>query len=812
MALFLYGVAAIALLMLAQRFVRPLSKWAAVLLFLLPFLIAGRALLIDRAMLPADLPYMTVPLNWMKAQYGIGDANVSSGIHSDVYSQFVPWRKAVQWSLARGEWGLWNRFSYAGDILLASEQPAVYSPITLLAVLLPATLSFTFTGALTLFIAALSMFLFARELECREGTALIGAAGWCFGSSIVLFLHVSMGASWSWAPLVLLGVRRVVREKTIPILAFALTMLVASAHSESALLIVILGIAYGVFEMFRRHPESAKRDEGSRNAKPAIWRSFAVFAAQDDVIQIIARASIAGVIALLLNAIHLLPFLEAMPRSMEYAHRQNIYRFEPHGVPMSHVLARASTTFLPYLHGRSWKLAAAAPPSYVTGAIGSILLALALYALWRKRSRETWFFGAIFLFCVIAGAEWKPLATLLGNIPLLDLALYDRFAFGAALALAILGALGVEEIVRRNGDRAAAWTMLATLAPLAFANAWAARTQLVDHGDMHFGAHVVFAEVALLALAAAILFQRRAIVPLLLAAILVQRAISLDGLQKSFPQRAAYPPIPMLEPLKHVERPFRVVGHGKAMLAATGTMYELEDARGFSAVTLQRLRDTFSLWSIEQPVWFNRVDDLTRPFLSFLNVRYAITWDRDPPPDGWREVSRQRGSMLIENTHALSRAFVPRTVRVGDRDAIAEMKNARDFGEVAWIESADKPYERVNGPGTATISDSKLGYVIDAKMQSDGWVVASITAWPGWRAYVDGRRLTTQVANHAFLSVHVPAGDHRIVLKYWPETFVIGRAITAMTFLAMIALALLNRLKALFQRRDPSLVPLPLGK
>jgi hypothetical protein len=807
MALFLYAVAATALLALAQRFVRPISKWAAVILFLVPFVIAGRALLTDRAMVPADLPYMTVPLNWMKAQHGIGDGNISSGIHSDVYSQFVPWRKAVQWSLAHGEWGLWNRFSYPGDILLAGEQPAVYSPITLLAVLLPATLSFTFTGALTLFIAALTMFLFARELECREGTALIAGAGWCLGSSVVLFLHVAMGASWSWAPLVLLGVRRVVREKTIPILAAALTMLVASAHSESALLIVILGVAYGLFEIVsveRRPPSAAE----SRTVSRLRLRRPRAGAAP----QVIARACIAGLIALLFNAIHLLPFLEAMPLSMEYAHRQNIYRFEPHGVPVSHVLARASTTFIPYLHGRDWKLADVAPPSYITGAVGSILLALALYALWRKRSRETWFFGAIFLFCLVAGAEWKPLATLLGNIPLLDLALYDRFALGAALALAILGALGVEEIVRRDGDRAAAWTLLGTLGVIAFANAWAVRTQLVDHGDMHFGAHVVFAEIALLAFAAAILFQRRAIVPLLLATILLQRAISLDGLQKSFPQQDAYPPIPMLDALKHVEVPFRVVGHGKAMLAATSTMYELEDARGFSAVTLQRLRDTFSLWSIEQPVWFNRVDDLTRPFLSFLNVRYAVTWDRDPPPDGWREVSGQRGSMLIENTRALSRAFVPRSVRVGERDAIAEMKNERDFGERAWIESNDKPYERTNGPGTVTVENAKLGYVIDANMQGDGWVVASITAWPGWRAYVDGQRLQTQIANHAFLSVHVPAGNHRIVLKYWPASFVIGRAITATMFIAVIALALLNRLKALFQRRDPSLVPLPLGE
>ncbi|HSP15807.1 MAG TPA: hypothetical protein VLV78_13760, partial [Thermoanaerobaculia bacterium] len=41
-----------------------------------------------------------------------------------------------------------------------------------------------------------------------------------------------------------------------------------------------------------RHPESAKRDEGSQDPKtPAISRSFAVFAAQDDVNNDVFRAS-----------------------------------------------------------------------------------------------------------------------------------------------------------------------------------------------------------------------------------------------------------------------------------------------------------------------------------------------------------------------------------------------------------------------------------------------------------------------------------------------------------------------------------------
>jgi len=51
----------------------------------------------------------------------------------------------------------------------------------------------------------------------------------------------------------------------------------------AAILIVI--VCWAVVRRATRHPESAKRDEGSRNAKAfAISRSFAVFAAQDDAL------------------------------------------------------------------------------------------------------------------------------------------------------------------------------------------------------------------------------------------------------------------------------------------------------------------------------------------------------------------------------------------------------------------------------------------------------------------------------------------------------------------------------------------------
>jgi len=789
MALILYALTALALLELAHRLIRPLSRWTAVILFLLPLAITGYALVANRVLAPVDLPYDFVPMNWLKAEYGI--ERVSTGIHTDVYLEFIPWRKATQWSLARGEWGLWNPFTYAGEPHLAGVQASVTWPLTWIACLLPVGLSFTFSASISLFVAALTAFLFARELGCRDTAALIAAAGWMFASSLVLFILVAMGVVWAWAPLVYAGVRRVTREpgwRAMLLLAFALTAILAAGHPESALYVVFTAMLYGVFEL-------------------AMNRGTAVRA--------VAFALGGGAIALLLSAIHLLPFLEALPHTQEFVFRREAQNMAV-GVPGGHVLARVAATFFPWLHGRGWKLATQAPPSFMTGAVGSILIGLAFYALWRVRSRHTWFFGGLFALTLLTGAEWKPLAKLLGSLPVFNIALNDRLATASAFCLVVLAAIGAEEICRRRGDRGAAWTLAAWLVVVAIGNAWLARTPLVTvEFAQFFGRYVMAAEIALLAAAAIVLMTGRAALRVLLALIILQRALSVSDVYKSFTQRQTYPPIPILEPLKNVHTPFRITGHGDTLPPATSTMYELEDIRGYSAMTFLRLRETFLLWGREQPVWFSRVDDLTRPFLSFLNVRYAITWDRDPPPPGWREVARMRGTILIENTRVLDRAFVPRSVRVGDSGELnlMHMALASDFGERAWIEDGGAAYERENGPGGLAIRRARLGYDIDADMQRDGWIVTSIAAWPGWRAYVDGKRIGTQIANHAFVSVHVPQGRHRVRLKYWPRSFAIGRTITAATLLAVIVLAvLLHRRESLLQRRDAALAPLSLGE
>jgi hypothetical protein len=793
--LLVYVVAAVLVLRLVHRFVCPLSRGAAAFLFLLPFLFVGHALIANRVYAPVDKIYMDVPLSVVKDRYGIGAPH--NPATADIFAQMIPWRHAVRESVARGEWPLWNPYILSGDILAAAAQPAVYSPFTWLALLMPAPLSFTFTAAITFLLAAAGAFVLARELGCREVSASIAAAGFMCASGTTLYVLWPLGLSWAFFPWVLLAARRTVHTPSVrswALLTTVFALLINAGHPESVLHIVILGAIYGAFE----------------------W-----LCVRRDMVRSLVTALAAGVVALLVSAIFLLPYLEATPQTGEYTFRQLWKQADRSAKTPQAVLALASAVF-PDLHLRKWVKPDIGGLAGETAAVGSIVLALAAYATWRVRSRTTWFLALLTVILLLAHAGWKPVARVIHALPLFDITLNDRLAFGAACLLALLAGLGVEDVLRRNDRRGAFITLAIVLVLLGFGTYWISRSFVIEEGPRDWGRYTAHAELIFLALALvalAIPFSRREEVSgtaggesgwtrhatrvpgaalVILASLLAQRVISEYGVHASFPKAAAYPPMQIFEPLRNVKEPFRIAGTHWALLPATNALYGLEDVRGYEAMTFLPYVQTWKLWSTHQPVFFNRTDDLTRPFLSMMNVRFAFTRASDGVPPGWREVAREGEAVLLENPNALPRAFVPRTVMVGLQSEVAvdEMSSATDFRDRAWITADVVPYERMNGPGRVAMRGERL----DVEMESDGWVVVTNSAWKGWRAYVDGRRVALQRANVAFLGIHVPKGRHAIRLVYWPESFVKGRAITFVTLLALAVMAIVRYRRAQYLR------------
>jgi hypothetical protein len=240
--------------------------------------------------------------------------------------------------------------------------------------------------------------------------------------------------------------------------------------------------------------------------------------------------------------------------------------------------------------------------------------------------------------------------------------------------------------------------------------------------------------------------------------------------------------------------PFRIVGLGTALAPNSATLYDLEDVRGSEPMVLGRYRATYPLWCRPLPASYNIVEDLRAPFLSFLNVRYAIVGSGDPPPPGWTRRASTPGGDLLENPAVLPRAFVPATIRaVPDGPAAVEaMRPISDFAQEGIVEAGTHepagPAFR-NGVANVRIASYRSASLVLAIEADEPAVVAtSVTAWRGWKARLDGAVAEPLIYNYAFLGFRVPAGKHRLELRYVPDSFRIGVILSLVTLLIAAAL------------------------
>jgi uncharacterized membrane protein YfhO len=124
------------------------------------------------------------------------------------------------------------------------------------------------------------------------------------------------------------------------------------------------------------------------------------------------------------------------------------------------------------------------------------------------------------------------------------------------------------------------------------------------------------------------------------------------------------------------------------------------------------------------------------------------------------------------------------------------MRQTADFAEKAWIHRTDiLPQDVGNGPAVLRVRRNWSRYRIDVDASAGTHVVIADVAWPGWRAYVDGRRVKLESANLAFLGVYVPPGRHRLRLDYLPDAFVRGRAVSFGTIVLLSFIAIWRRRK-----------------
>ena len=768
-------------LWLAHRFVSRIRPGAAVLLAIGPFLFVGKALLTAGVHAPIDIPYECRPLSQYAEQAGVRRAQTPN--LSDVVFQEIPWRKAVREAVKNGRLPLWNRFVLSGEPLLAMQQPAVLHPGTWIGFLLPLAQAWTLEMALRYFLALLGAYLFLDALGCGVTAALLGAAGWAFCDYLVFFLGYPLTPAAAPFPLLLLGLSRLARDadrRAVTLTVVALLLILTAGHPETLLYCVAAGGLYFLFELTRPGP-------GRR-------------------LRAVLLSLVAGVLTLGLSAVILLPLADVLPHTQEHWYRKQIYTHIRQSQPLEISVRRALPDVVPFAYGAPGKGSMKEGFTEPAGYAGSAVWPLAAVGLFSRR-REKWAVAGLGVLGLVIHTGFRGVMDVVSSLPLFDIGLNERVVFLGAFAAAALAALGLERLKEPGGARVLAAAAVLALGALA-ALFLRAQPDLSSLGmpSGYYRSRVLLQVVplAICVVLSLLLRDRRRSGAAMSAALLLvvaQRGLEEKDVYPTYPSRAFYPPVRSLEPISR-EIPARMVALGFTFIPNIAALYELEDARGYEAMTFKPYFETYPLWCVYQPVWYNRVDDPTKPFLSFLNVRYVFAAPGVKTPPGWKVLHSSEEGLLFENPAALSRAFVPRSLRYEADGArrLALLETIRDFavqgvlGEAPPAGVSPEAWQ-VNGDATARISaysPERLTLDIDAK--TPAVVATSVTAWPGWRLTVDGAKTPLVSYNHAFLSFRVPPGRHTAVLRYWPDSFAYGLAVSGAT-LALCLLLLFSASK-----------------
>ncbi|HTG47151.1 MAG TPA: hypothetical protein VK646_05815 [Actinomycetota bacterium] len=174
--------------------------------------------------------------------------------------------------------------------------------------------------------------------------------------------------------------------------------------------------------------------------------------------------------------------------------------------------------------------------------------------------------------------------------------------------------------------------------------------------------------------------------------------------------------------------------------------------------------------------------------------------------DGLRLV-RTDGALVYERLRALPRIrWASHAIVIADRAArIAAL--ARPIPPDTVVLSAPGPAASGRGARLDIREDGDERIRIGVSAAGDGYVVVADALQDGWVATLDGAPAPLVDADHAGVAVFVPAGAHEIELRYEPPGWRRGVAVTVISLLILLFVAVAPGSRSRREPADRSAVP-----
>jgi uncharacterized membrane protein YfhO len=199
---------------------------------------------------------------------------------------------------------------------------------------------------------------------------------------------------------------------------------------------------------------------------------------------------------------------------------------------------------------------------------------------------------------------------------------------------------------------------------------------------------------------------------------------------------------------------------------------------------------------------------LRGPLLDLFNVKYVLfsvdDYTTQLRSDRYRLVYSNE-IRIYENLDVMPRAFVVHQSKViQDEDEIIRQMNSDSFDprRTVILEEEDG-LSKAGGPEAAASENTEITIrryeanrvVVDATLDTSGFLVLTDSYHPGWRVKVDGRPAPLLKANYLFRAVRLEAGTHQVEFIYSPKSFRIGVFVSLGTLIAALCVLSLPRVR-----------------
>ncbi len=692
-----------------------------------------------------------------------------------------------------GELPFWNPYNNCGIPFLAQWNTMPLYPPSLIYLTLPLDWALSFFSLAHLWWAGIGMYFLARRWTGNNFAAAFAGTVFAFnGFTLNLLMWPSHIATFSWMPWVMLATEL--------------------AWREGGRKIFLAGIV-GALQMLAGGPETIL----------LTWLVVAAFWLQQFIAnespheKMFSRFPAVVLLVFALSAAQLLPFLDLVAHAQRAAGYTDL-RWSMPGFGLANFLVpmafgSTATEGIFFQHGQYWT------SSYYLG-LGALWLALLAFSVGRDsvepkvKVRLLGIITVIALLCALG--ENTPFYLLLRKvIPQLSFITYPiKFVMVVIFALPLLAAMALAnfQTIRKRTLPLGA-ILLALIGGILF---WTQHAPLLGD-DTHAALFNGISRAAFLLLTGGILFvlARKSESPLLRLAPLALIFVAwLDVFTHEPRQNPTVPPSVYESNIvrtKLAMNPQPELGGSRAMLSPSAalelTRFAVSDPKdnflakrvGYCANAnlldaVPKVDGFFSLTPREfdglLSEIYNRVfsvDDFKRAYgipredcshiEGFLGVSYITA-----PWDSLHWQSRTNFLPLV--TAGQKPVFLDDT-----KSLHALTLNSFDGRTIVFLSPEEKSFITVSNQTAAKVLNSKFGnQTVDAEVEAaePSLVVVAQTYYHNWRAEIDGQPAKLLRANVAFQAVQIPAGRHRLHLRYEDRAFEIGAPISLIAWLGSL--------------------------